>query len=58
MKKISVLAVLLCAAMCAFAQGNGMQGITDATNMVTGYFDDTKLFYILQTTTMQNDDKQ
>ena len=46
MKKIYVLAVLLCTAMCAFSQGNGMQGITDATNMVTSYFAPaTKLIY-------------
>ena len=32
----------------AFAQGNGMQGITDATSMVTSYFDPaTKLIYAI-----------
>ena len=31
-----------------FAQGNGLQGITDATNMVTSYFDPaTKLIYAI-----------
>jgi len=32
----------------AFAQNNGVQGITDATNMVTSYFDPgTKLIYAI-----------
>ncbi|MDR2900637.1 MAG: DUF4134 domain-containing protein [Treponema sp.] len=32
----------------AFAQGNGLQGINDATNMVTSYFDPiTKLIYAI-----------
>lgn len=36
------------AAVSAFAQGNGIGGITDATNMVTSYFDPgTKLIYAI-----------
>ena len=36
------------ATMSAFAQGNGIAGITEATNMVTSYFDlGTKLIYAL-----------
>ena len=38
-KKQIILAVLLTAAnISAFAQGNGMAGITEATNLVTSYF--------------------
>lgn len=41
-------AMLLAVSSSLFAQGNGMQGITDATNMVTGYFDPaTKLIYAI-----------
>lgn len=41
-------AILLAATTSVFAQGNGMQGITDATNMVTSYFDPaTKLIYAI-----------
>ena len=29
----------LCSALASFAQGNGMAGISEATNMVTSYFD-------------------
>ncbi len=32
-------AVAILATASAFAQGNGVGGITDATNMVTSYFD-------------------
>lgn len=48
-KKLLFSAVMLLAATTSiFAQGNGMQGITDATNMVTGYFDPaTKLIYAI-----------
>lgn len=48
-KKIYFLVVILMAATSTiFAQGNGMQGITDATNMVTSYFDPaTKLIYAI-----------
>lgn len=46
-KKILLFAVfLLTASSTLLAQGNGLQGITDATNMVTSYFDPaTKLIY-------------
>ena len=38
---------LLLAASSAFAQGNGLSGINEATSMVTSYFDPaTKLIYI------------
>lgn len=38
----------LAAVSSAFAQGNGIGGITDATNMVTSYFDPgTKLIYAI-----------
>ena len=41
-------AAVLLAASSAFAQGNGMAGITEATNMVTSYFDPaTKLIYAI-----------
>lgn len=39
MKKIILFYVMLFTATGAFAQGDGMQGITDATSMVTSYFD-------------------
>lgn len=49
MKKRSILtAVCLLSAMGVFAQGNGMAGITEATGMVTSYFDPaTKLIYAI-----------
>lgn len=49
MKKRTILTALcLLSIIGAFAQGNGTQGITDATNMVTGYFDPaTKLIYAI-----------
>ena len=41
-------AALLTAAIEAFAQGNGVAGITEATQMVTSYFDPaTKLIYAI-----------
>lgn len=41
-------AFVLAAASSAFAQGNGVGGITEATNMVTSYFDPgTKLIYAI-----------
>lgn len=41
-------AAFMLAAVSAFAQGNGIGGITDATNMVTSYFDPgTKLIYAI-----------
>ena len=49
-KKQIILAVLLTAAnISAFAQGNGMAGITEATSLVTSYFDPpTKLIYAIR----------
>ncbi|MFC4674718.1 DUF4134 domain-containing protein [Dysgonomonas termitidis] len=47
-KRVLFSAVLLLSMLGVFAQGNGMQGITDATNMVTSYFDPaTKLIYAI-----------
>ncbi|MDR1503766.1 MAG: DUF4134 domain-containing protein [Prevotella sp.] len=47
-KRVLFSAVLLLSVLSVFAQGNGMQGITDATNMVTSYFDPaTKLIYAI-----------
>lgn len=41
-------ALLLAAVATAFAQGDGSQGIRDATTMVTGYFEPaTKLIYAI-----------
>ena len=41
-------AVFLLTASSAFAQGNGMAGITEATGMVTSYFEPaTKLIYAI-----------
>lgn len=41
-------AFVLVAVSSAFAQGNGSQGITDATTMVTSYFEPaTKLIYAI-----------
>ena len=43
-----IAAVLLLSAYSAFAQGNGMAGINEATKMVTSYFDPgTKLIYAI-----------
>ena len=40
--------MMLLATTGAFAQGNGIGGITEATNMVTSYFDPgTKLIYAI-----------
>lgn len=38
-KKIFLSAALLAAVVSAYAQGNGQAGITEATNMITSYFD-------------------
>ena len=47
-KKIFLPAAIVLAATSAFAQGNGVGGITEATNMVTSYFDPaTKLVYAI-----------
>ena len=43
-----IAAVLLLSISSAFAQGNGLSGINQATNMVTCYFDPaTKLIYAI-----------
>lgn len=49
MKKQSLMMVaLLLATVSAFGQGDGSAGITEATTMVTGYFDPaTKLIYAI-----------
>ena len=49
MKKRSLLtAVLTLAAIGAFAQGNGSAGITEATSMVSSYFEPaTRLVYAI-----------
>ena len=45
-KKIMMLFLLTATAIGAYAQGNGIAGINEATNMVTSYFDPgTKLIY-------------
>ncbi len=47
-KKIFLSAAFLTAAASALAQGNGIRGIMDATNMITSYFDPgTKLIYAI-----------
>lgn len=48
MRKLLILSAFLLAVASLLAQGNGAQGITDATNMVTSYFDPgTKLIYAI-----------
>lgn len=43
-----IAAVLLLSISSAFAQGNGLSGINQATSMVTNYFDPaTKLIYAI-----------
>ena len=47
-KKITMLFLLAATAIGAYAQGNGMAGINEATKMVTSYFDPgTKLIYAI-----------
>ena len=47
-KKIFLMASLVMAAAGEMAQGNGQAGITEATQMVTSYFDPgTKLVYAI-----------
>lgn len=47
-KKIGLTAMALMVVVGAFAQGNGQAGITEATQMVTSYFDPaTKLIYAI-----------
>mgnify|MGYP006322140147 FL=1 len=47
-KKILLAAVTMLSGIGVFAQGNGAAGITEATQMVTSYFDPaTKLIYAI-----------
>ena len=47
-KKIFLSAAILAVAVSAYAQGNGQAGITEATQMVTSYFEPgTKLIYAI-----------
>lgn len=47
-KRIFLMASLVMVAAGAMAQGNGQAGITEATQLVTGYFDPaTKLVYAI-----------
>ena len=47
-KKIYLMAAVIVMAANAMAQGNGQAGITEATQMVTSYFDPgTKLIYAI-----------
>ena len=47
-KRFFLAAMTLLVSMRASAQGNGIGGITEATNMVTSYFDPgTKLIYAI-----------
>jgi hypothetical protein len=47
-KRLIFSAAMLLTAFGAFAQDNGISGITEATNMVTSYFDPaTKLIYAI-----------
>ncbi len=47
-KKFGLTAMALIVVAGAFAQGDGQAGITEATQMVTGYFDPaTKLIYAI-----------
>lgn len=48
MRKLLIISAFLLAVTNLLAQGNGIGGITDATNMVTSYFDPgTKLIYAI-----------
>ena len=47
-KKIFLSAAILAVAVSTYAQGNGQAGITEATQMVTSYFEPgTKLIYAI-----------
>ena len=47
-KLFLIAAILLLSISSAFAQGNGLSGINQATSMVTSYFDPaTKLIYAI-----------
>ena len=47
-KKVMLVAVIMLSAISVIAQGNGSAGITEATQMVTSYFDPaTQLIYAI-----------
>lgn len=47
-KKMLLVATYMLSGMGAFAQGNGAAGITEATQMITSYFDPaTQLIYAI-----------
>ena len=47
-KKVMLVAVTMLSAISGIAQGNGKAGITEATEMVTSYFDPaTQLIYAI-----------
>ena len=47
-KEVLLAATLMLSGISAFAQGNGTAGITEATQMVTSYFDPaTQLIYAI-----------
>ena len=47
-KRLIMMLAVVAAASAAMAQGNGQAGITEATQMVTSYFDPgTKLIYAI-----------
>ena len=47
-KRLIMMLAAVAAASAAMAQGNGQAGITEATKLVTGYFDHgTKLIYAI-----------
>ena len=47
-KNLFLTAAFLVATLSTYAQGNGLAGITEATGMVTSYFDPaTKLIYAI-----------
>ena len=47
-KKMLLVATLVLSGMRGFAQGNGAAGITEATQMITSYFDPaTQLIYAI-----------
>ncbi|MCK0125105.1 DUF4134 domain-containing protein [Gelidibacter sp. F2691] len=47
-KKMLLTSIASLSALCVFAQGNGTAGITEATQMVTSYFDPaTQLIYAI-----------
>ena len=47
-RKLQLLPAVLFTALSTFSQGNGIAGITEATDMVTSYFDPgTRLIYAI-----------